>query len=411
MTTTTTSPKPASFEQEATSVLSRMGTALADVIDAVAGEIRTALALERTFELDRKLSWRIFKIARATEPLKAGGHVPGRVSIKRFLAAAAKRGASSELLESVETVYQDFERLIETHAGDRSSFDSIVSGFDQTAAEQMGLVQRRATFRGQRHILGIQARTQLLCFVLHPGVGTKNDDLLSIRGLVDLSQTRHHRAWTISRAWVGDSDESQLCTERSNEPLDTEAKAMHGVALLQEFCSNPLPQIQTFKTKAGHTQTQLMLEAVGKDSSATCMLGDVWRDTFARYRDAHNCSHEAFVLVRTPVETLILDVLVYEGMYGRITPTAFALSDHEDTSATIIDRERDLLDMNLSATYMGQGPSVLDTPNVPRYPEMAQYAFDRLGWDGENFDVYRCRVQFPVMPSSVVVRFDLPEKP
>lgn len=61
--------------------------------------------------------------------------------------------------------------------------------------------------------------------------------------------------------------------------------------------------------------------------------------------------------------------------------------------------------------YLGKGPSVMHTPDVPRYAEMIQYAFDRLGWDEARFDVYRCRVEYPVMPSSVVVRFDLPECP
>jgi hypothetical protein len=64
-----------------------------------------------------------------------------------------------------------------------------------------------------------------------------------------------------------------------------------------------------------------------------------------------------------------------------------------------------------SVTYLGKGPSVLYTADVPRYPELANYAFERLGWDGERFDVYRCRVEYPVLPSTVAMVFDLPEAP
>ena len=62
-----------------------------------------------------------------------------------------------------------------------------------------------------------------------------------------------------------------------------------------------------------------------------------------------------------------------------------------------------------SVMYLGQGLSVLPTREVPRYVELARYATDRLGWDADRFDVYRCRIEYPVMPSTVVLRFDLPE--
>ena len=62
-------------------------------------------------------------------------------------------------------------------------------------------------------------------------------------------------------------------------------------------------------------------------------------------------------------------------------------------------------------SYLGKGPSVLHTPDVPRYAQMGRYVFERVGWDGDRFDVYRCRVEYPVMPSSVAMCFDLPEAP
>ena len=40
--------------------------------------------------------------------------------------------------------------------------------------------------------------------------------------------------------------------------------------------------------------------------------------------------------------------------------------------------------------------------------DLAQPAMDRLGWNGDRFDVFRCRVEFPVNPSTVVVWFPLP---
>ena len=385
---------------------------MAEVVGAVSGEIGTAVELERTLKLDKRLSWRIFRITRATEPLSVGAHIPGRASIKKFMNAAARRGASPTMIESVEAVYRDFEQLVKTHAGDRSSFDSLVSAFDRDAAQQMDLQQRRAAFRAESHILGIQAHTQLNCSILHPSTNPEKDDLISIRGIIGLLQTRRHRRWVISRSRVRPNNDvsQQAYAESARQALDSKAEAKHGVELLSEFCSRPLPQIRSFTTKDRHVNTELVLEAVGKDSAVTCMLGSIWKETLGHYQNEHSPDNGAVVLVRTPVETLIHDLVVFKGMYGRINPDVIVISDH-DGRGSELESDGDLLDMDLSVTYLGQGPSVLQTLDVPRYPEMAQYAFDRLGWDGEKFDVYRCRVEYPVMPSSVVVRFDLPEKP
>ena len=45
------------------------------------------------------------------------------------------------------------------------------------------------------------------------------------------------------------------------------------------------------------------------------------------------------------------------------------------------------------------------------YPEMGRYLLERLGWHGDRSDVYRCRIEYPVLPSTAVIVFELPEQP
>jgi hypothetical protein len=42
---------------------------------------------------------------------------------------------------------------------------------------------------------------------------------------------------------------------------------------------------------------------------------------------------------------------------------------------------------------------------------MIRYALGKLGWDGERFDVYRVEMQYPIIPTSVIMMHDLPEAP
>ena len=131
-----------------------------------------------------------------------------------------------------------------------------------------------------------------------------------------------------------------------------------------------------------------------------------------RRRDEHNRKHISNVRVRTPCEVLVHDVLVHESVCELGDPTLSVYSDHRDVDVVLESqiqaRECDKLALKESVIYLGKGVDVLETPDVPQYPEMTRYALKRAGWDGHEFRVYRARIEYPVMPSSVVVYFDLP---
>lgn len=114
--------------------------------------------------------------------------------------------------------------------------------------------------------------------------------------------------------------------------------------------------------------------------------------------------------VRTPCEAVVVDLLVREDTFGAIEPEMAVYGEQSGGSSyPAPGSERDLLPIRQPVLSLGKGPSVLHTPDVPRYAEMARFAFDRLGWEAERFDVFRIRIEYPVMPSSVVLRFELPE--
>lgn len=92
-------------------------------------------------------------------------------------------------------------------------------------------------------------------------------------------------------------------------------------------------------------------------------------------------------------------------------PKVRVLSDHRGVDVASAGRACDELAMRASVIHLGHGTDVLETPDVPRYVELITYAMDRLGWDAEEFEVFRCSIEYPVMPSSVVAQFDLPEAP
>ena len=44
---------------------------------------------------------------------------------------------------------------------------------------------------------------------------------------------------------------------------------------------------------------------------------------------------------------------------------------------------------------------------MPRYDEMRSFVFERLGWDHAEFDVYRLRVEYPILSTALALSFKL----
>ena len=57
--------------------------------------------------------------------------------------------------------------------------------------------------------------------------------------------------------------------------------------------------------------------------------------------------------------------------------------------------------------FMGPADGVIRTAEVPRYDEMRGFVFQRLGWNPADFDVYRLRVDYPVLSTAMALSFKL----
>ena len=395
------------FEAEVAAVLTRMRTALAEVIAALPIGITKSSDLHHAIQIDRKLSWMVFKVACTADPVAAGCHVPSLVGMDKFLKAARKGGVPEPLLEAASRVVADFEELVASHAGDRATFDSMVSalGADE-AAEQIDLAHRRLAFRGQRHLLGVEARTQLKFVALQPSDDPARLDTLRVEGLIELRRLHGDAPVVLSYSAGRMDNGSPLALER--RPLEPTTDP-HGLGLLTKFCSTPLPELRAIDEEDGVVRGELVTREVGNRAAITCVEGHITPAGTPRYPQEGHHMFGVAATVRIPCEVLVLDMLLRKDVYGQVRPAAYVHAEHLGTKPwdTLLQK-RYLLPGSPKVNYLGRGPSVLHTPDVPRYAELGRYVFERAGWDGDSFDVYRCRVEYPVLPSSVVSRFDIP---
>lgn len=399
------------FESDAALVLQRLRTAFAGVIAGIPGHVSKPAELQRALKIDMKLSCKVFKVISAPGSLAAGPHVPGGGALRTFLKAARKAGVREQFVHAAALAAADFDRLVASHAGDRAAFDSMVSPRAATGdAAQITLQHRRAAFRAQRHIFGVHAKLQLHCLMVQPANDPRMLDLAQACGFLSLRQLRPDAPLVISRVRTTNDDGTVRNVRR--EPLDPTPAQATGITLLREFCSQPPPRFRSVPIAPGVVCGELASNGVGKQAAITCIEGYVVRAAVPRYREEGNRVGAKPAPIRLPCETLLLDLLVHEETFGPLTPVAFTCAEHlGEVPSPVTCEEWQRLEACESVAYLGKGPSVLYTPDFPRYAELGRYAFERLGWDAERFDVYRCRVEYPVLPSTVVMAFDLPAAP
>jgi hypothetical protein len=168
------------------------------------------------------------------------------------------------------------------------------------------------------------------------------------------------------------------------------------------FLSTPRPNIRCAQSPGRLTQ-ELLPGPVGKTGVVTCITGEVARRTnFTRWAEDNKWAAHA-ARIHTPCELLVFDQFVHEDMFGHVSPElhVFAPTNPDEPY------ESGLVPSLETVHYAGKASVSLRTPEIPRYNDMLRFVFDRMGWDPAKFDVYRVRMQYPIMPSYVRMRHPL----
>jgi len=416
---------PSNFEVESREVIVRLRGALADMIASAPGEraIHRASDFQRNFNLTTTLAWRIHRFATADDPFVEAESIPGRTAINLLLDSAGKVNVPQEKIEELSEAFDQFESLVQTHAGNRKAFNAMVLGFASAANPIVDLNHRKQAFHANSHIWGVQVATRLRTFIIRQA-DDHLVDVASIQGAVGLCRLHGTMPYELAR-----NRHRYVCTDKPREgaslnlemhgnPIDTAVHPeMNGPALLREFSSNPDLAIRNVIDPDGTMMTELVPSALGRQGRASGMVANIFPRSTPRFEVDEPEKFVSAGYLTSPTEVMLTDILIADGAHGpRIPrPRGYVLCNFdggrrrpehevgEPDPSEILDRP--------AVIELGRGPSVLATPEVPRYPEMFKHVCSNLGWDCNSFHVFRCRVEYPVIPSLVVVEYDLPREP
>jgi hypothetical protein len=386
------------FQLEASDVLNSLRLRVADVLSTL-GNFNRPAEVQKALGLDKTLSRQVFKVAGTAEPLGSSTVVPSRTSMGRFLDAAKDRGIRNETLNDVWDAYEQFEKLVHTHAGDRSTFNTMMSSL-AGEDEEWAIADnqhRRNAFRAMSHAIGSQMKTSLRLFIATEIEDGAAYETAMINGCIGLRLLHVQSSVRVAMSSV--SYEGREFTVNS-EPLGLSALA--GGHLLESFSSKPLQKFRVVDGgEPGMTWREIRIEdpEVGNLGSSNLFFGTVCP------RVPADGPLNLYMGIGQPTEVLLMDVLVSPGLGGGAKPVGGACLGHNEKFGQEILHLRGKFDPE----FLGYGPKSLSTPEVPHYAEMVQAAANKIQRDLSSYVAWRMRVEFPLFHSTVSMRWNAEE--
>ena len=399
-----------SFCLEAADVLRKLRASITHMFEASPGGLRKSRDVQKLLGVDARLSWQVFKLAGPGEALSLAPHVPSSASMRRLLEAARENGISKQRVDQVRAAYEEFERLVEMHAGDRTSFQSMARGRDDDETAQTDVRHRKARFKADRHYAGAEVETLLASFILHPGSKPGLFDYVPLRCRFGQRRLRPDADVVVDRFFITDFQNDPQGYR--HEPLDREAAEKYGAMLLPRFCSEPLPKLRLQKQPSGMTYARLDGDAVGRQSSADLAFGQVFRD--APILDVVDGRSAWFtnMQITIPATVVIVDKVIHRSSFPK---WECKLAVHWQGPRELFDPTTSMRDLHAlpfpeRITRIEGGAAGAYLRESPRYLQMLGDVTSRFGWRLDDFDVYRLRIEYPLLYTALLLTFEPQEQ-
>jgi hypothetical protein len=436
-------PNTFSVTAAAEHAVATLRAALSDALYAIGVAGSKPQQLSRALRLDKSLGWKLAKLTTEPHAMVATRYLPGRPGQRIILQALELAGVPAQVVWRVRDALDGMDKVIETHAGDRETFDLMIASAFPSLLPETELSCRRQGFVGNSASWGARARVHYSGQMLVVDSNGLTVSLATVVGLSGLQRLREGLFWPVARpkkfrgAEGLSSSSIQPLAARSGQQVFSD-----DCPLIEELCS-PGVQVERVRDSSdGLTRFDVPPGMVGKTGQVDVFSGWVERSTAPAWASKDEREGVLFMQCSTPCEVLIHDVYIQRDYAKLIDLKASILSGlpggmpilHSEQSTELQSGEytnsqeaklesshasRPLAGaIPVSATieelggFDGSGKEPLseiseDLATVPRMVELLRRG---LGVDRTNLVGYRYRVDFPPMPSQHVYSFALPAR-
>jgi hypothetical protein len=405
MNTQTSESSPSShFLEEAKVAMGNLRSALLDLTADTGDDLAQPQELSRRYNVDKTLTWKISRIIRDQEIATSVVHVPGRRRMTTLLAAMRTGGATDKSVDAVWSAFDEFEKLVQKHSGDRGTLDIMVAGSSQRTPDRRLENLRKGGYQCNSAVWGVRARMHFGMHLMGPGAQEGKLAVSTICGFLGLERLRLGLPWTIADAVSWD--------ERANSgwslsPLHPDG-LVDGTPLLPEFCSQPVPRLHTNQVDQKNRRYELPEGAIGLGHAVDITLGWSWPSTISMHASHEDEIGEHGILISTPVEYVVQDVWIHRSLAFAMNPRIRMYSKlpsgprypHEGRDAGLIPIPDTVIDL-------GYGAASSTMAEFPRSGELLQFAMNARGWKSSDFRGFRFKLKYPPIPTFAVFQHPL----
>jgi hypothetical protein len=381
--------------------------AYAAVLDGVAAPPQSPQVLVRLLGIDKVLASRILKSVRSRDPLATVHHAPGPEPLRRIARAARRRGVDEELVRAALRVSDEFEELVRLQGGDRASLAAIIGTFLPDIRREHELRNKQTAFRAMSQLKGVMADTCLSTVILHPAADSEAIDIVWVFGFLSLTRLRPGVPVKFATRRMAD-------VSSPRRPTNLDGETIHGVsdARIDMFCEAPADVAVSGEGDVVHYT--LGDHGYGPTSAADIVFAEVNLSEMPRYvPEGTSRKGNVFAEVNVPAKRLLFDVFVHADVYSGREPELLLYDTVLDGVANVNDASRniDRLDMLESIQPLGFGLSRARHRAVPNHVELLSHVYEKLGWEPNEFRLYRCAIDYPIYGVQAALAFDPPTRP
>lgn len=393
------------LEHAARAVLKDLRAAVASLLDAGGWRDGTSAELSRALGLDRSLAWKVWTLGGEAGELPSPQHVPGRAGVAKFLGAAEKAGAPPETIEQARTTFTRYRELALQHAGDRASADILLGTLTPEGRERQDLSLRRGLFRGNSHVLGVQAALLYNCAAIFPGRQGFFASVALVRGYFGLKTMRPGVSWVLGRSTLVQSTGPRAAPRR--DTFDGHALDDNAPPLLAEFCRPAGVRVRRRVVDGRTAQDELEPRPIGREGAVDVVTGEVFRDipVDRNPRDA------VTMAVRVPAESLCFDVLLHK---DAVSADEATINCYSLVNSEFPFRDKTGIDEIPVAETLVEFPSpshLRDLDGVAQHDALLDRLIASTGCKEIDFRAVRFRMRFPPLPICIAIHYGAKQRP
>lgn len=359
----------------------------------------------RQLGLDKSLVWKLTRVAHEEDQFKISSFMPGTSGLGMVTRAMLSKGVPNEVVEALESAYQQYLMMIDRHAGDRETLDLMLHGLAEDGDERFRK-SRQFAFRGNCGIWGVQSSTRVSSHILKVN---ENDsrflDYAQLGGLLGFQRLRPGPTWPIFQFHSYEDTGGEL--DSSMRAIDEDPDPQFPL-LIREHCLGEMPNLH-LACDPQSTRYEFGDGPIGKTGNCDAFFGYIDTQPKPRYQDERNRVGELLCIVDTPIQSLVLDLIVEREISEHIAPEAliYGRATGPQLGHELRD-QRSLVPYTEPLQQIESGPHMLTTPHAPGYKAAGKSVMDRLGRSFDDFVCWRLIMQYPIMNSTVAIKFDLP---